>query len=91
VLAAAAKEIGVTHRPVNVKAGQRVIAGVYHIQNVNAFDSRLKNWMRRFQGVATKYLDSYLGWFRILDRSARIGLQPTSLLALAANATHVTN
>ncbi|MBK9327425.1 MAG: IS1595 family transposase [Hydrogenophilales bacterium] len=73
VLAAAAKEIGVTHRPVNVKAGQRVIAGVYHIQNVNAFDSRLKNWMRRFQGVATKYLDSYLGWFRTLDRSARIG------------------
>jgi len=23
-------------------AGQRVIAGVYHIQNINAFDSRLK-------------------------------------------------
>jgi len=83
VLAAAIKEIGVTHRPVNVSAGQRVIAGVYHIQNVNAFDSRLKNWIRRFQGVATKYLDSYLGWFRTLDRSATTGLAPASLLALA--------
>lgn len=83
VLAAAAKEIGVTHRPVNVSAGRRVIAGVYHIQNVNAFDSRLKNWIRRFHGVATKYLDSYLGWFRTLDRSPTSGLQPASLLALA--------
>jgi transposase-like protein len=83
VLAAAVKEIGVTHRPVNVSAGRRVIAGVYHIQNVNAFDSRLKNWIRRFNGVATKYLDSYLGWFRTLDRSSSPGLQPASLLALA--------
>lgn len=91
VLAAAAKEIGVTHRPVNVKAGQRVIAGVYHIQNVNAFDSRLKNWIRRFQGVATKYLDSYLGWFRALDRSTTTGLQPASLLALAVRPAPVTN
>lgn len=83
VLAAAAKEIGVTHRPVNVSAGQRVIAGVYHIQNVNAYDSRLKNWIRRFHGVATKYLDSYLGWFRAIDRSGPTGLQPASFLASA--------
>lgn len=91
VLAAAAKEMGVTHRPVNIKAGQRVIAGVYHIQNVNAYDSRLKNWIRRFQGVATKYLESYLGWFRALDRSDRNGWNPASLLALAASTRFVTN
>jgi len=83
VLAAAVREIGVTHRPVNVSAGRRVIAGVYHIQNVNAYDSRLKNWIRRFHGVATRYLDSYLGWFRTLDRSATTGLPPASLLGLA--------
>jgi transposase-like protein len=91
VLAAAVKEIGVTHRPVNVSAGRRVIAGVYHIQNVNAFDSRLKNWIRRFNGVATKYLDSYLGWFRTLDRSSSPGLQPASLLALALTSRAVLN
>lgn len=83
VLAAAVKEIGVTHRPVNVSAGIRVLAGVYHIQNVNAYDSRLKNWVRRFHGVATKYLGSYLGWFRTLDRLAATGLLPASLLGLA--------
>lgn len=85
VLAAAVKEIGVTHRPVNVSAGQRVVAGVYHIQNVNAYDSRLKNWIRRFHGVATKYLDSYLGWFRMLDRSAGSVLKPARLLEMAVS------
>jgi len=62
-----AKHAGVVHRPVNVAAGQRVIGGIYHIQNVNAYDSRLKQWMVRFHGVATRYLESYLGWHRLLD------------------------
>jgi transposase-like protein len=68
VYRAVASKLGVTHRPVNRAAGVRVIAGVYHIQNVNAYDSRLKLWMRRFHGVATKYLENYLGWRRWLER-----------------------
>lgn len=63
-----AHRLGITHRPVNLSAGIRVIAGVYHIQNVNAYDSRLKQWMARFHGVATKYLENYLGWRRWLER-----------------------
>ena len=59
----------------NLSAGERT-CGIYHIQNVNNYDSRLKTWMRRFTqaepsstaGVATKYLDSYLGWHRTNDR-----------------------
>lgn len=34
---------------------------VYHIQDVNAYDGRLKGWMFRFRGVATKKLPNYLG------------------------------
>ena len=83
VLVAAVKEIGVIHRPVNVSAGRRVIAGVYYIQNVNAYDSRLKNWIRGFHGVATKYLDFFLGWFCALDRSSVAGLKPSSMLEFA--------
>lgn len=82
-LAAAAKTIGVTHRPVNLSAGIRVVAGVYHVQNVNAYDSRLKDWIRRFRGVATHYLDSYLGWFRAIDRTRGSGLNPATMLASA--------
>ena len=40
----------------------------FHIQNVNAYDSRLKNWMIHFHGVAIKYLTNYLGWRRLRER-----------------------
>jgi transposase-like protein len=55
------------HKRLNVAAGLQVIEKVFHIQNVNAYHSRLKAWMDRFHGVATKYLENYLGWFRFLD------------------------
>lgn len=64
----AARQAGIAHRALNLSAGVRVLAGVYHIQNVNAYDSRLKGWMDRFHGVATKYLENYLGWRRALER-----------------------
>jgi len=82
-LAAVAKRMNVSHRPVNLAAGVRVIERVFHVQNVNAFDSRLKGWIARFKGVATKYLESYLGWFRTLDRSGDNALRPASFLASA--------
>jgi len=62
-----AAQENLAHVTINLSAGERV-KGVYHIQNVNNYDSRLKGWMRRFNGVATKYLDSYLGWHRASDR-----------------------
>lgn len=68
VYAAFARATGIAHRPLNIQHGPRVVEGVFHIQNVNAYDSRLKGWMRRFHGVATKYLDNYLGWRRMLER-----------------------
>lgn len=55
------------HKRLNVAAGVQVVEKVFHIQNVNAYHSRLKAWMDRFHGVATKYLENYLGWFRFLD------------------------
>lgn len=63
-----AQHAGIAHRPINVSAGRRVVGGIYHIQNVNAYDSRLKQWMVGFHGVATRYLENYLGWHRMLDR-----------------------
>jgi hypothetical protein len=81
-MGAAAREIGITHRPVNLAAGIRVVAKVYHVQNVNAYDSRLKSWMHRFHGVATRYLSSYLGWRRILDE-IKGTLTPTDILRAA--------
>jgi hypothetical protein len=66
------------HESINVTAGQYVRQQVFHVQHVNAYDSRLKQWIRRFNGVATHY---YLpGWRRLncltpemapLDRTLR--------------------
>jgi hypothetical protein len=68
VYAAFARATGIAHRPLNIQRGPRVVDGVFHIQNVNAYDSRLKGWMRRFHGVAPQYLENYLGWRRMLER-----------------------
>jgi transposase-like protein len=39
----------------------------FHINNVNAYHSRLKEWMRRFHGVATDNLPNYLSWRRTIE------------------------
>ncbi len=78
-----AKKLHLTHKIINASAGEHTKEGAYHIQNVNAYDSRLKNWMRHFNGIATKYLDSYLGWMRMLDREPDI--TPQRVLAMSAS------
>lgn len=44
-----------------------------HINNVNAYHSRLKEWLRPFHGVATKNLTHYLGWRRTLETIGHTG------------------
>lgn len=41
--------------------------GIYHIQHINSYHSRLKKWMDRFNGVATKYLNNYMYWFKWIE------------------------
>jgi len=38
-----------------------------HINNVNADHGRLKEWIRRFHGVAAKNLPTYLSWRRTIE------------------------
>ena len=81
-LAAVARDLHLEHHALNLRAGVRVI-GPWHIQNVNAYHARLKDWLRRFRGVATRYLDSYLGWFRVQERFPSAALKPPSWLAMS--------
>lgn len=61
-----AREAGISHQAVNLRAGERV-RGAVHVQNVNAYHSRFRGWLDRFHGVATHYLPNYLGWRWALD------------------------
>lgn len=82
MLAAAARDLEIEHQALNTLRGERR-RGAWHIQNVNGYHSRFKTWMRRFHGVATSYLESYLGWFRALDRHAQSGANSASFLKIA--------
>jgi len=42
-------------------------AGAIHVQNVNAYHARLRQWLSHFRGVASRYLPNYLGWRWALD------------------------
>jgi len=79
--AAFAKAYALLHVWIIVSKGEHVWEG-YHIQNVNSYTSNFKTWMVRFRGVATKYLDSYLGWRRRIDRDGD-ALPAASWLAAA--------
>lgn len=61
-----ARETGISHQAVNLRAGERV-RGAVHVQNVNAYHRRFREWLARFHGVATRYLPNYLGWRWALD------------------------
>ena len=79
-----AQQTGITHETVNLAAGVRLgvrIRGAIHVQNVNACHSRLRAWLLPFRGVASRYLDNYLGWRWALD-GQRIGT-PDRLLRAA--------
>lgn len=55
-----------SHEVINLSKGQRV-NGAYHLQHVNAYHSRFKQWLHRFHGVASHYLSNYLGWRRCFE------------------------
>lgn len=73
---------GILHVWIVASKGEHVWQG-YHVQNVNAYASNLKSWMVRFRGVATKYLPSYLGWRRLIDRDGDDASAAHYLLAAA--------
>jgi hypothetical protein len=58
---ALAREARIIHRALNLSAGIRVTDAL-HVHNVYAYHRRLKQRLRRFHGVATRYLPNYLGW-----------------------------
>jgi hypothetical protein len=64
-----AKDNELHHVVLRADFKQHVKNGVYHIQNVNSVHHRLKKWIdNTFWGVSTKYMQNYLGWFRMNEK-----------------------
>jgi hypothetical protein len=62
-----AKKHGIEFETIIASKGEHVHEKVLHLQNVNATVSRLKKWLARFNGAASKYLPNYLVWRRQLE------------------------
>ena len=69
-------------------AGLRV-RGAVHVKHVSACHSRLRAWLQRFHGVASRYLPNYLGWRCILD-ARRIRSREVLLKAPLGEFPHLT-
>ena len=52
-----------TVNPKNKRGGTPEIRGTYHIQTVNNLHRRLRDFLKRYNGVATKYLSHYINLF----------------------------
>ena len=83
-----ASEAGISHQAVNLRAGIRV-RGAVHVQNVHAYHSRLRGWLQRFHGIASRYLPNYLGWRWLLD-AGRIRSPEALLKATLGEFPHLT-
>lgn len=71
--------------------GRHVKRGFFHIQHVNSLHSRLKKWLNgTFRGVATKYMQDYLNWFKVKEIMLKFcNGQADELLELSMNPYNV--
>ena len=77
-----AAALGIPHESINASAGERVRRAL-HIQTVNSRHSQIEGFLRSYRGIATKYLDSYIRWFHVID----LGDQPSPRTCLEAAMT----
>jgi transposase-like protein len=61
------QKIGLRHGYIDISANEEVKKDIVHIKNTLGYQNNILIWMRRFRGVATKYLNNYLSWYRQLD------------------------
>lgn len=81
-----AKKHDIPHYAMNSSKKVRTQKGIYHIQNVNAYHSRLRKWIDRFCGVSTKHMNNYLTWFHFVDANGTQALRPKVMELLVSSA-----
>ena len=52
------------YKHIVIKSG-RYKNGIYHLNHINAYHNGLKGFIRKFNGVSTKYLNNYIVWNNI--------------------------
>jgi transposase-like protein len=58
------KNLKLKHKP--ILSGKHS-NGVFNLARINSLHNKFKTWIRRFNGVSTKFLPNYLKWFKWLE------------------------
>jgi len=73
---------GIRRESIATCAGERV-RGALHRQTVNSRHSQIEGFLRDCRGVATRYLDSYPGWFHLVQLGEQLSPRACLKAALA--------
>ena len=57
----------------------------------NSRHSQLKGFLRRYRGISTKYLDSYLRWFHLIGMVGRASPRACLAAAISSPCIHFGN
>lgn len=63
------KNCNAEHIVLSSQKRKPTVSGPYHINNVNALQSRFRRFLFNYNGVSTKYLDNYLALFLWLENN----------------------
>jgi len=74
-----------------VASRQHVKDKCYHVQHVNSLDNLYERWVKRFYGVATKYLPQYLNWFIFLEKMKKSASPILEMAEILASNTGARN
>lgn len=86
-----AKKNKIEHKSIKASAKELVKENKYHIQHVNQTGKELKEWLEKFNGVSTKYLQQYLNWFAIKKQIEKSTIPLKSLLITVCASYDVLN
>ena len=75
------------------RGGDPEIRGIYHIQTVNNFHNRLQRFLRRYNGVSTKYLNHYVSLFVWIEnhKSMESRLEDSLKTYISEKGTYITS
>lgn len=59
-----ATDVSLEYKPIKRDSHRK---GIYHMQHISSLRSKFKKWIYKFHGVATKYLNNYIYWFKWLQ------------------------
>ena len=81
-----AKAANIEHHTIKASA-KEYKRGNYHVQHVNYIASDLKQWIGKFNGVSTKYLQNYLNWYAVQGLIEKAAVPPKATASLITMST----